>query len=96
MNRLAFRIALIAAGIGGLAGLLVAPLDVPRGVLVLALVLASGVAAYLSAYLLIAKRMELARKTLRAARKRRFEALAQLQHGDAELDKRMPNNHDHV
>ena len=27
MNRLAFRIALIAAGIGGLAGLLVAPLD---------------------------------------------------------------------
>ncbi|MEO1629746.1 MAG: ATP-binding protein [Bacteroidota bacterium] len=88
MNRLAFRIALIAAGIGGLAGLLVAPLAVPRGVLVLALVLASGVAAYLSAYLLVAKRMELARKTLRAARKRRFEALAQLQHGDErdELD----------
>ncbi|MEM8560285.1 MAG: HAMP domain-containing sensor histidine kinase, partial [Bacteroidota bacterium] len=88
MNRLAFRIALIAAGIGGLAGLLVAPLAVPRGVLVLVLVLATGVAAYVSAYLFIAKRMELARETLRAARKRQFEALAQLQHGDErdELD----------
>ena len=50
--------------------------------------LGAGLAAYAATHLLVARRMELARKTLRQARKRRFDALADLRDdaGGDELD----------
>jgi two-component system phosphate regulon sensor histidine kinase PhoR len=50
--------------------------------------LAAGLAAYATVHTLVARRLELARATLRQARKRRFEALGQIRSAEArdELD----------
>ena len=50
--------------------------------------LAAGLAAYTTVHVLVARRLELARATLRQARKRRFEALGQIRSAESrdELD----------
>ena len=77
-NRLALRIAMAVAG--AVAGLALLLLVVPLAGWTQALVLGIGAAAaaYLAATSMVARRLELARATLREARKRRFEGLAHL------------------
>lgn len=79
LNRLAFRTAAVTALVTALAAPLVTLLP---GLWEIAgaagLGLVAGLAAYGAVYVFVARRMELARKTLRQARKRRFDALGLL------------------
>ena len=91
LNRLALRSALPVAGVAALAsgagGLLASGGSGLWGVgLAVFVGLASGVVAYVSIYGRVARRLEIARQTLREARKRRFDALAQLPSGLEERD----------
>ncbi|MEM1055569.1 MAG: ATP-binding protein [Bacteroidota bacterium] len=89
LNRLALGVALptasataAAAGIGGgIAGGWLAGL-----VLAVAVGTLAGIVAYRSVYARVARRLELARKTLREARKRRFDALGELPNATSERD----------
>lgn len=88
-NRLALRIAVVVAAAVFLAGVvLIVLLPVSRVIITFLLPLVAGCAAYAVAYARVARRIELARSTLRESRKRRFEALSTLPHGHAqdELD----------
>ncbi len=79
VNRLALKAAVVTATVtAGVAFVLL--LAAPHwGWAAAPLVgLAAGVAAYVMVQVLVARRLELARATLRSARKRRFEALGQL------------------
>lgn len=79
INRLALKVAAFAAVVAlGLAPLIVAALDAWGELALLLVGLAAGGAAYAGVLVFVARRTELARKTLRQARKRRFEALAPL------------------
>ncbi len=84
LNRLALRIAALGAAGGAAAalGLLVAAVLVGTGPWVWlgvpAVGLAAGLATYAAVNALVARRLELARATLRQARKRRFDGLARL------------------
>lgn len=89
LNRLALNIALpvagaaaLAAGVGGgLAGGWDAGLALAAGVGLIA-----GIIAYRTVYARVARRLELARQTLREARKRRFDALGKLPNATHERD----------
>ncbi|MDX1421212.1 MAG: ATP-binding protein [Rubricoccaceae bacterium] len=87
-NRLALRLAAVV-GVAAVAAVAVA-LWLPLGPVGQAVVVAvvGAASAYAAAHAFVARRLELARQTLREARKRRFEALANLQRGPArdELD----------
>lgn len=79
INRLALKVGAFAAVVvAGLAPLLAAALDAWGEAGLLLVGLAAGGAAYAGVLVFVARRMELARRTLRQARKRRFEALAPL------------------
>ncbi len=84
-HRLALRIAVVVAGavLGG--GLLLALVPLAPWGRVLGLAVLAGAAAYGAASAYVARRMELARATLREARKRHFENLARLER-TTELD----------
>ena len=97
VHRLSLRVATTVAGVaaavgGGGAALAGAALPGPwwppvAGALALAAV--AGVATYVAVSRQVADRLELARRTLREARKRRFDALARLPgrgHGGADRD----------
>lgn len=87
-NRLALRLALLVGAAALAAAFVVQGVGLgPTGRAVAVAVL-TAVAAYAAAHTFVARRLELARQTLREARKRRFEALAKLQSGPArdELD----------
>ena len=89
LNRLAFKVAaLTALVVAGGAPLAVAAAEAWGEAALLLVGLGAGLAAYAATHLLVARRMELARKTLRQARKRRFDALADLRDdaGGDELD----------
>lgn len=90
LNRLALRSALpVTAATGAVAagGAWIAGAGPLASVLVgVAVALVAGIVAYRSVYGRVARRLELARQTLRDARKRRFDALAQLQSGLDERD----------
>ncbi len=78
VNRLALKTAAVTGAVAGIVafGVLLA---MPRGLVAAPLVgLAAGLAAYATVQTLVARRLELARDTLRSARKRRFEALGQI------------------
>ena len=80
-NRLAFKIALAVAGSALTFGFISALLSRAfswQSALFLTVV--AGLAAYVAAHALVARRLELARKALREARKRRFDALSTLSH----------------
>ena len=77
-NRLALRIAIVVGGVVGAFGYTLPRLDMPRWALALALALVAAGAAYAAATSTVARRLELARATLRQARKRRFDGLAGL------------------
>lgn len=79
INRLALKVAAFTAVVAaGLAPLLASALDAWGEAALLLVGLAAGGAAYAGVIVFVARRTELARKTLRQARKRRFEALAPL------------------
>ena len=76
-NRLAFQIAAVVGGAVLLVGLgVTALLPLQRIILAVLLSLVSACAAYAIVHTRVARRIELARRTLRDSRKRRFEALA--------------------
>ena len=82
LHRLSLRVAATVAAAVGLAGALAVVLGGGEGGwTALALTVAAGVAAYAATSRHVAGRLELARRTLRAARKRRFDALAGLPGG---------------
>ncbi|HLT47918.1 MAG TPA: ATP-binding protein [Rubricoccaceae bacterium] len=87
-NRLALRLAAVVGAAALAAALVAAWLPVGRVVGAALVALAVAGAAYAAARAFVARRLELARATLREARKRRFDALARLQRGRArdELD----------
>jgi two-component system phosphate regulon sensor histidine kinase PhoR len=77
-NRLALRLA-VAVGAAALVVALVLPtLPLARGPAVGLAALLTAAAAYGAAHALVARRLELARQTLREARKRRFDVLGRL------------------
>ncbi|MEL6614753.1 MAG: ATP-binding protein [Bacteroidota bacterium] len=90
LNRLALRSALpvmAAAGVVSGGGALLARAEPLAAVAVgAAAALVAGIVAYRSVYGRVARRLELARQTLREARKRRFDALANLPSGLDERD----------
>lgn len=78
--------ATVAAGVGAVA-LVAVVLRVPPWGVVVAVGLGAGALTYAAVSARVAGRLELARRTLREARKRRFDALAALPSGDRdELD----------
>ena len=79
LNRLALRIALVVTGAVLAGGVLVVMAPLPGWASVLLLAVLAGGAAYAASTAYVARRMELARATLREARKRRFENLARLE-----------------
>lgn len=92
-NRLALRIAMIAAAAVLLTSLSLLALVAVPGIAVAVLLafliaLITGVTVYATSYSLVARRIELARETLRQSRKHRFEALAAIPQRSArdELD----------
>ncbi|MEP0547307.1 MAG: ATP-binding protein [Rhodothermales bacterium] len=89
LNRLAFRTAVLTATATTVAALLALFVVEPSGWIAAPIVgLAAGLAAYGAVHTLVARRLELARATLRQARKRRFDALGQIRAAEArdELD----------
>ena len=80
VHRLSLRVATAVAGAVGVVGAGGAAVAGTWGGLAaaLALVVVAGVATYVAVSRQVADRLELARLTLRAARKRRFDALARL------------------
>ena len=79
INRLALKVAAFTAIVtAGLGPLLAAALEAWGEAGLLLVGLAAGAAAYAGVLVFVARRTELARRTLRQARKRRFEALAPL------------------
>lgn len=95
-NRLALRIAALVAGVVFLANLLVVVLlPTPRLVVAIVVALVAGTAVYVTAYAVIARRIELAHQTLRETRKRRFETLAAVPraHPRDELDELVYQTH---
>ena len=86
LNRLAFRIALaVAIGISVLAVSLRA-VSLPVWAQVLTLALGGALTAYVATSQRIGRRLELARATLREARKRQFAGLARLKRSDPQRD----------
>lgn len=80
-NRLAFRIALTVACSVLVSGLvLLFATELTTIAVVIFLTVISGVAAYTAAHAFVARRLDLAQKALRGARKRRFETLSSLSH----------------
>ena len=88
LNRLAFRTAVLTAAAMTLVAGAVLLLGVRTWIAVPLIGIAAGLAAYFAVYALVARRLELARATLRQARKRRFDALGQIRAAEArdELD----------
>jgi two-component system phosphate regulon sensor histidine kinase PhoR len=87
-NRLALRLAVAVGGAALAAALAAAGLPLGTGARAGLVALLAASAAYAAAHALVARRLELARRTLREARKRRFEALGLLPRAPArdELD----------
>lgn len=78
-SRLALRIAALVAGVVGLAALLLHALALPAPVEAVLVAAAAALAAYAAVRARVARRLDVAREALRAARKRRFEGLDQLE-----------------
>lgn len=83
LNRLALRVAAIVAVVVLAASLVVIVLlPTPQTVTVSFMVLIAAGSVYATVYYVVARRIELARDTLRDARRRRFDALASIPSGD--------------
>jgi two-component system phosphate regulon sensor histidine kinase PhoR len=87
-HRLALRLAVVAGGAAFVGTLVLPALPLARVAVAVGVALGAGLAAYAAAHALVARRLDLARATLREVRKRRFGALDRLRRERArdELD----------